>query len=168
MLLPEEFLSTATPGMKWSTTLFTESIGILCTPDQFVPFVEVTKTRSFVEQLVRKRQSSQTTKILPSPEISAEGSGPLRMFPGSFLAVMLVIVIGWPKLTPPFVDITDSSVSSFASSSGTTTFPFGRTTGCPPMTPTVGTSERCQLTPASREKAIISWLVPLPKSSHTV
>src|SRR5919204_2075889 len=160
MLLPDEFLSTATPGMKWSTMLFTESIGILWTPDQFVPFVDVTKTRSFVEQLVRKRQSSQTTKILPSPEISAEGSGPLRMFPGSVFAVMLVIVIGAPKLTPPFVDMTDLSVTSPASSSGTTTFPFGSTTGWPPITPTLGTLESVQLTPALREKAIFSWLPP--------
>src|SRR5919109_3466998 len=119
MLLPEEFLSTATPGMKWSTLLVVVSIGIRWTPDHVVLFVEVTKTRSFVEQFVRKRQSSQTTKILPSPGFSAEGSGPLRMFPGSVLAVMLVIVIGWPKLTPPVLDVTDLSVTSPASSSGT-------------------------------------------------
>src|SRR5919204_4838947 len=153
MPAPDEFLSTATPGMKWSTVLLVESIGIRCTPDHVVPFVEVTKTRSFVEQLVRKRQSSHTTKILPSPEISAEGSGPLRMLPGSFFAVMLVIVIGAPKLTPPFVDKTDFRVTSFASSSGTTTFPFGSTTGWPPITPTLGTLDSVQLRPESREKA---------------
>src|SRR5438105_787111 len=167
MLLPEEFLSTATPGMKWSTMLLVASIGILCTPDHVVPFVEVTKTRSFVEQFARKRQSSQTTKILPSPEISADGSGPLRMFPGSAFAVIDVIVIGWPKLTPPFVETVAPSEVSLALSSGTTTFPFGSTTGWPPITPTLGTPDKGQLTPASRGHAIISWL-PWPKSSQTV
>jgi len=69
------------------------------------PLVEVVYTRSFLGHPDRKRQSSQTAKILPSPEISAEGSGPLRMLPGSFAAVMLVITNAWPNFTPPFVEI---------------------------------------------------------------
>src|SRR5919201_2979259 len=125
MLLPDEFLSTATPGMKWSTVLLVASIGIRWTADQVVPFMDVTKTRSFVEQFARKRQSSQTTKILPSPASSADGSGPLRMPPGSTFAVIDVIKNAWPKLAPPFVEIVNPSAVSDALSSGTTTFPFG-------------------------------------------
>src|SRR5256714_1086211 len=59
---------------------------------------------SFCEQLVRKRQSSQATKILPEPSISAEGSGPLRMLPGSVAAEMEGIVNAFPKLKPPLVE----------------------------------------------------------------
>src|SRR5438067_2453440 len=115
--------------MKWLTTLFVGSIGMRWTADHVVPLSDVTKTRSFVEQLARKRQSSQTTKILPSPASSAEGSGPLRIPPGSVFAVIDVIVNACPKLTPPFVEIVNPSAVSDALSSGTTTFPFGCTTG---------------------------------------
>ena len=89
---PDVFRSTPTPGMKWSTTLDVGSIGMRWTADHVVPLSDVTKTRSFVEQPARKRQSSQTTKILPPPSISAEGRGPLRMPPGSVFAVIDVIV----------------------------------------------------------------------------
>src|SRR5947209_18915949 len=99
------FLSTPTPGMKWSTVLDVGSIGMRCTAEHVVPFWDVTKTRSFVEQPLRKRQSSQTTKMVPSPATSAEGSGPLRMPPGSTFAVIEVIVVTLPKLPPPFVDV---------------------------------------------------------------
>src|ERR671934_277974 len=60
---------------------------------------------SLAEQFVRKRQSSQATKILPEPSISAEGSGPLRMLPGSVAAEIEVIVNALPKLEPPFVSV---------------------------------------------------------------
>src|SRR5439155_11157367 len=128
------------------------------TADQTVPFVDVTKTRSFVEQFARKRQSSQTTKILPPPSSSAEGSGPLRIPPGSTFAVIDVIVTAWPKLTPPFVEIVNPRAVSDALSSGTTTFPFGCTTGWPPITPVFGVDESVQFRPPSVEKAIFSWL----------
>jgi len=59
---------------------------------QVEPFVEVVYTRSFLAHPDRKRQSSQVRKILPSPEISADGSGPLRMLPGSAAAVIDEIV----------------------------------------------------------------------------
>src|ERR671928_1089403 len=49
---------------------------------------------SFWEQLVRKRQSSQATKILPAPSISAEGSGPLPT----------AVFTGFPHVRPPFVE----------------------------------------------------------------
>src|SRR5947209_19950612 len=95
------------------------------TADHVVPFVEVTKTRSFVEHPLRKRQSSQTTKILPSPDSSAEGSGPLRIPPGSTFAEIEVIVKAFRKLTPPFVEMVNPSAVSDGLSSGTRTFPMG-------------------------------------------
>src|SRR5439155_12772587 len=103
---------------------FVASIGMRWTADQVEPFVEVTKTRSFVEHPLRKRQSSQTTKIFPSPPISAEGSGPLRIPPGSVFAVIDVMLNAWPKLTPPFVEIVNPSAVSYALSSGMTTIQF--------------------------------------------
>jgi hypothetical protein len=42
---------------------------------------------------------------LPSPEISADGSGPLRMLPGSSAAEIEVIVNACPNRTPPLVEI---------------------------------------------------------------
>src|SRR5207244_8631032 len=129
MVEPDVFLSTPTPGMKWSTVLLVGSIGMRWTADHVVPLVDVTKTRSFVEHPLRKRQSSQTTKIFPSPDTSAEGSGPLRMPPGSAFAVIEVIAKAWPKLTPPFVEIVNPSAVSDALSIGTTTFPLGCTIG---------------------------------------
>src|SRR5207244_6360426 len=129
MLGATVFRSTPTPGMKWSTVLVVGSIGMRFTADHVVPFWDDTKTRSLVEHPLRKRQSSQTTKMVPSPATSAEGSGPLRMPPGSFAAEMDVIVVTTPKLTPPFVDLVNPSEVSDALSSGTTTLPFGCTIG---------------------------------------
>src|ERR671936_2366789 len=106
---------------------------------------------SFWEQLARKRQSSQETKILPEPSISAEGSGLLRMPPGSVAAEIEVIVNAWPKLEPPFVEIVYPSAVALALSIGTTTFPFGCTSGWPPMTPTRGVFDSVQVRPPSRE-----------------
>src|SRR2546429_6975322 len=160
------FLSTPTPGMKRSTVLDVGSIGMRCTAENVVPFWDVTKTRSFVEQPLRKRQSSQTTKIVPSPATSAEGRGLLRMPPGSTFAVIDVIVNALPKLTPPFVDLVNPSAVSDALSSGTTTLPFGWTTGWPPITPTFGVVVSVQLRPPSVEKAIFSQL-PWAKLAHS-
>ena len=50
---------------------------------QFTPSLDVLRTRSFEEQLVRKRQSDQTKYTVPAASISADGNGPLRRFPAS-------------------------------------------------------------------------------------
>jgi hypothetical protein len=42
---------------------------------------------------------------LPSPAISADGRGPLRMLPGSSAAEIEVVVNAWPNLAPPLVEI---------------------------------------------------------------
>ena len=52
--------STPIPGMKWSTPLFTGSIGIRVTGDQTIPSVVVVMTMSFAVQPDRNRQSCQT------------------------------------------------------------------------------------------------------------
>src|ERR687887_2227092 len=107
MFAPDVFRSTAMPGSKVSCVPPTPpgSAGIRWMAVQFTPSVEVVYTRSFVGHPARKRQSSQVTKIFPSPEISAQGSGPLRMLPGSFAAVMFEIVKARANLPPPFVEI---------------------------------------------------------------
>jgi hypothetical protein len=89
------------------------------------------------------------------------------MFPGSAFVVIDVIVNAVPKVTPPSVEFVNPSAVSDALSSGTTTFPSGCTTGCPPITPTLGVEESVQVRPPSVENAIMS-LLPLPKSSQTV
>ena len=99
--------STAMPGIMVFCVPATPpgSVGIRWIADHVEPLVEVVYTRSFLAQLVRNRQSSQVRKILPSPEISADGSGPLRMLPGSAAAVIDEIVNAFPNLPPPFVEI---------------------------------------------------------------
>jgi hypothetical protein len=61
----------------------------------------------------------------------------------------------------------EPSAVSDALSSGTTTFPFGWTTGWPPITPVLGVPERFHVRPPSVEKEICR-LFPLAKSSQTV
>src|SRR4051794_13352469 len=93
----------------------------------------------------RKRQSSQATKMVSSPAISAVGSAPARMFPGSVDAEIDVIVKALPNFAPPFVEIVYPSAVEKALSSGTTTLPFFSTSGCPPMTPARGTLDAVQV-----------------------
>src|SRR5690349_4625328 len=106
---PAVLRSTATPGMKWSTVLVTGSIGMRCTADHVVRVVEETQPTSLglpaLGQPARKRQSPHPTKIRPSPAISAEGSGPLRISPGSGAAEIDVITSALPNRTPPLVEI---------------------------------------------------------------
>src|SRR5919108_2697309 len=99
---------------------------------QVEPFVEVVYTRSFVEQLARKRQSSQVTKTRPAPSISAEGSGGLRKLPGLVAAVIEVIVVGLLQLAPPSVEVDTPSAVSLAVSIGMIAVPFGWKIGWPP------------------------------------
>src|SRR2546421_11018648 len=106
---------------------------------------------SFAVHPTRKRQSCQATKTLPALSISADGSGLDRMLPASLNAEIVVITITWPKLAPPFVETTDSSFVSVASSIGTITFPLGCTTGWPPITLADGAVAAVQVRPPSRE-----------------
>jgi hypothetical protein len=88
---------------------------------------------------------------LPAPSISADGSGALRMLPGSPAAVIEVIVITGLQLTPPVAEVRASSTVMLALSSGMTSFPLGWTSGWPPITPTAGAPACVQVRLPSRE-----------------
>src|SRR5205814_8374649 len=120
---------------------------------------------SFVEQPLRKRQSSQVTKTLPDLSTSADGRGLLRIPPGSVAAVIDVIVRAAPQLAPPSVEIDTPSAVSFALSIGMIAVPFGWKTGWPPLTPTFGVLACVHVSPPSRENAARNSL-PWPRSSH--
>src|SRR5262245_22771993 len=76
-------LSTAMPGVKWSTPLVTASIGIRVTGPQVVSLVDLAMTMSLLVQPARKRQSAQTTYAVPGPSISADGNGSSRSPPAT-------------------------------------------------------------------------------------
>src|SRR5215472_14083197 len=97
---------------------------------QLTPSVEVLYTRSLVEQFARKRQSSQTVQIVPPPSTAAEGKGPLRIPPADAWNWILETVTGALQLAPPSADV-NAAITPV--SIGTTTFPLGCTSGCPPM-----------------------------------
>ena len=59
-----------------------------------------------------------------------------------------------------------STVLPKASEIGTTTLPFGRTSGCPPMTEAPGTEELDHVVPPLVERLIFRML-PSPASSHS-
>ena len=88
---------------------------------------------------------------MPAPSISAEGSGLERMLPGSTAAVIDVIVVALPKLTPPFPEGMTPTAVSDGLSTMTISFPFGSTSGWTPITPTLGVDESVQVRPPSRE-----------------
>ena len=78
------------------------------------------------------------------------------------------IAYGPEKLVPPFVDTKDSMAPSDPVSIGTTTVPFGCTTGCPPMTlDPAGMLASAHVKPPLVETDMWSWL-PCPKSSYSV
>src|ERR1700733_14975194 len=89
-------------------------------------------TMSLVLQPLRKRQSDQTTNTLPAPSIPTEGRLGLRIPPASRWLSMLAIALLLPQLAPPLVEVNTSMPPP---SNGTTTVPFGCTTGSPPSPP---------------------------------
>src|SRR5579885_3170563 len=105
-------------------------MGIRVTALHVTPSLDVLYTRSLVEQLERKRQSSQTTHTVPAPSTAAEGSGPLRIPPASAWNWILETVIGALQLAPPSEELNEAITLV---SIGTMTVPFGCTSGCPPM-----------------------------------
>lgn len=116
-----------------STPLFVASIGTRWIAVQLTPSVDVVKTMSFDEQPRRNRQSCHATKTLPAASISAEGSGPVRSEPATVWCEIAVTVVVADQVAPPFVDRNACSAVSLALSIGTTTVPFGWTSGWPPM-----------------------------------
>ena len=59
---------------------------------------------SFELHFARKRQSSQATYTRPVPSISADGSGSVRMSPGTAWSTTGATSSAAPQLAPPSVD----------------------------------------------------------------
>src|SRR5689334_12485061 len=98
---------TPTPGMKWSTVLVVASIGTRDGALQWMPSDDTIMTMSFSAQLLRKRQSCQTTKTLPVLSTAADGSGPERMPPFSKWSKIDAAATVLLQLLPPFVDVNE-------------------------------------------------------------
>jgi hypothetical protein len=148
--------------------LLAASIGIRAGADQESPSCDVEKTMSFELHLTRNRQSSQATYTVPSPPISALGSGLVRRLPATPWKRIPATLTACDQLAPPFVD-TNDEIAPFRLSNGTTTVPFGWTTGCPPRplscpAVSIGTD---QVTPPSLEVLMYSTS-PCPKLSNSV
>ena len=111
--------------MKWSTVLLVASIGMRTTVVQVAPSVDVLMTMSLDEQPLRKRQSCQTTKTLPAPSISAEGSGPVRRPPATVCLLTALMVTGVVQVEPPLVERNARIDVSVALAIGTITVPLG-------------------------------------------
>src|SRR6266853_3538392 len=100
-LAPAVALSTASPGMKWSTPLPAGSAGTPKTGDQLVPLSEVLMTMSLALQACSNRQSSQATYTRPTASISADGSGEVRRFPATPWKTILEMIVVALQLAPP-------------------------------------------------------------------
>src|SRR3954447_23546019 len=122
---------------------------------------------SFALQARRKRQSAHATYTVPLPSISADGKGPSRRLPATVWWRIVAIVVTALQLAPPLVELNAPMAVSFAFAIGTTTVPFGRTTGWPPITPVLLVAGADQCRPPSVE-VLISSRLPAPWSSHCV
>src|SRR5438067_308651 len=67
--------------MKWSTLLVTALIGTRAASLQLKTSVDFENTNSLDYQPLRKQHSSHSTYTVPSPAISAVGSGLVRRLP---------------------------------------------------------------------------------------
>src|SRR5581483_9174019 len=124
---------------------------------------------SFELQPERKRQSCQKTKIRPFLSISADGSGSVRRLPATLWSVTVAIVCVALQLAPPSDDVNSWIALTDALAIGTTTVPFGRTSGWPPRPVPLFAVVRDepQVSPPSVE-VFISIRLPTPLSSHSV
>src|SRR2546430_10494185 len=120
---------------------------------------------SFELQAVRKRQSCQATKTLPEPSTSAEISPPLRRPPATLCSVSAATTTDDVHVAPPSVERNARMLPELY---GTTTVPFGWTTGWPDSPPgTDGMRTGPHVAPPSTEVLIWIWS-PRPASSHCV
>src|SRR5436305_1822845 len=105
---------------------------------------------SFDVQFLRKLQSSQAPYTVAPPSISAVGSGLVRSEPATPAKRAAEIVTARDHEAPPLVDRNAPSLP-FRLSNGTTTVPFGCTSGWPPRPlslPSVWTGVRHVLPPS--------------------
>src|SRR5690349_6023038 len=105
--------------MKWSAGLSTASIGMRAGSLQVTPSEERLNTMSLDAQRWRKRQSSHATYVVPSPEISAVGSGLVRRSPPTPWKCTLEIAMPFVHDAPPLVE-RNASILPLIASKGTT------------------------------------------------
>src|SRR5262245_8059952 len=156
--------------MKWSTVLFTGSIGIRTTGVQLTPSTEVVITRSLVVQPGRKRQSDHTTYTRPLESTSTEGRKlEDRRFPAVLWLVMGVTTVTGLHVCPPLVDRNAMICVANAFEAGMITVALGWETGIPPRPDAapVGDVFGPQVRPPSLD-VLTSSRLPRPKSSHVV
>src|SRR5579872_2626290 len=119
--------------MNRSTALLVGTSGMRERDVQEVPLFEELMTRSLALQPGRKLQSDQTTYTVPAPSTAALGSPGLRKPPASVCSLSGPILTLRPQLDPPLVDMKAAISPELKLKIGTTTLPFGWTTGCPPI-----------------------------------
>src|SRR5438132_449854 len=106
---------------------------------------------------------------MPAASISAEGRGLERNPPATACELTFETSTGAVQVNPPFVELNASTVVSNALFIGTTTRPFGCTSGCPPIPVAllaVGV-EGPQVSPPSVD-VFISMRLPAPLLSHSI
>src|SRR5712692_9882424 len=91
---------------------------------------------SLALQPVENRQSCQAVYTVPAPSISADGSGEVRRLPAFGCTLTCETFSDLSQLAPPFSEVKAAMVFCRLSK-GTTTVPFGCTTGWPPRPWTV-------------------------------
>src|ERR1700738_4426975 len=118
--------------MKWSTVLVVASMGMRVTAVQLVPFVEVENTMSLAGQPERKRQSCPATYTFPDASISAVGRPwPSRRPPLTVWELMEATATLLFQEAPPLVEV-KARIEEPLVEKGTTTVPFGCTSGWAP------------------------------------
>src|SRR5215813_6527745 len=115
-----------------------------------VPFPDLLMTISFAEQLVRNRQSGQTTYIFPFASVAAEGNPAARISPASAWLMYSPTFTAAFHVLPPSIEM-KACTNPLKARIGTITRPFGFTSGNPPIPkslPLVATAA-LQVTPPS-------------------
>src|SRR5262245_42083751 len=113
-----------------STVLPTASIGIRVGAAQVVSLVDLDITMSFLGQPLRNRQSAQATYAVPAESISADGRASSRRPPAASWWLTDETSTVDRQLVPPSMDRNERIW--LPDRNGTSTVPFGRTTGWPP------------------------------------
>src|SRR5579872_1555353 len=71
--------------------------------------------------------------MVPAASTAAEGSADVRRFAATWWSVIVDIVVAAFQLVPPLIEVKANMSDPVVFSMGTTTVPFGWTTGWPPM-----------------------------------
>src|SRR5208282_1236016 len=93
---------------------------------------------SFSAQFNRYRQSGHATYILPPASIAEATSPALRRLPASRWLLSTATLTAAFQVLPPLVEM-NAMMSPLSPLIGTTTVPFGRTSGTPPTPESLAT-----------------------------